>query len=74
LAFATNALRNGSNSLQRRCEVRIVKISALFSLAIASVLLAIVDDIVPDNAKIVCKIGMIFVWVAIALVSISVLC
>jgi hypothetical protein len=55
-------------------KVKIVKISALFSLAIASVLLAIVDDIVPDNAKIVCNIGMIFVWVAIALVSISVLC
>lgn len=29
--------------------MKIVKNSALFSLAIASVLLAIVDDVVPDN-------------------------
>jgi hypothetical protein len=51
-----------------------IRLSALLALAIASVVLGIMDDFVPENANIICKIGMIFVWVEIALVSISVLC
>lgn len=50
-----------------------IKLSVLLALAIASVVLGIMDDFVPKNANIICKIVMIFVWVAIALISISIL-
>lgn len=64
-----------NSSLQRHKKrgENMIKLSVLLALAIASVVLGIMDDFVPKNANIICKIVMIFVWVAIALISISIL-
>lgn len=47
-----------------------MKLFVLLALALASIVLAIMDDFVPDNARIVCKIGMIIAWLEIIVISI----